>query len=344
MYIYLLIGFFYLFVSCNNENENTYTILYKKPNVIIDSLLMQMPGSIFNIKNNIIIEDALAINNFYNLYDSSGSFIRNIAAVGNSSIEFVTPTLTLLANNDVVISDMNRGNAIIYKNDTDTIYPYKSISPELLRKVPLVNINNNVFITINNFFKGDNEGELFNLYDNNILIKSFGKFPILEKINNRHDIYQGFLGYNNQNKTLVFFSYKIPYYAIYKNVHGNDFKLIKEDKYAKFNYLVNNNNNLIIKGFEKKIIRSEVALLKNYIVTLGNTEEDIKSIPAENGRDRDFNQLPRSLFIHDYDYNLLKVISLQTSIVRITSCLDSNILHLINYVNGEFKLSKVDVE
>ena len=343
-----IISLCYMLISCKSETVNNYEISYQKPIIIIDTLFMRMPGTVYYINNNLIIEDPLSKENFYNVYNSSGDFIKNIAPVGNSSTEFISPNFTLLANEDIIISDMNRGNAVIYKNGFDTMSKYNDLGSKLLKKYPLINIDNDIFLTINNSYKkkfkndkNNQDEKLFNVYKKDSLISSFGEFPIKKRIDNKFEVCQGFLGYNKNNKILVFFSYAIPYYAIYKN-NNNNFELIKEETYAKFDYTLTDNI-LRITDIEKPI-NTDIALIKDYIVTVGNTEEDLKHIPVGNGSGTDFTQLPRSLFIYDYDYNLIKVISLETPTFRVTSNINSNELHFINYIDGEFNLSKINIE
>lgn len=333
--------FFFFLLSCKGEKKTTGEISFMEPIPVVDSLFMQMPGEVYFVNNYIIIEDALGTDNFYKIYDTSGSFVKAIVSSGNSSVEFSTPSLTLLENNDIIVSDLNRGNAIIYKNGFDSLYQYKDLSPKLLKKSSLKNLHDDFFLTLNNDFNSEIE-ELFSIYNNDSLVQSFGKFPIFEKDINKYDAYQGFLGYNKINGQLIYFSYRIPYYAIYKK-NGNNFELAKENNYGKFDYSVNNGN-LKVELPDNTPIVSEVALLKDYIVTLGNTEEDLKEIPAPSGRARDFSRLPRSLFLYDYDLNLIKVISLKTSILRLTSNINSNLLYLATYIDGEFNLSKLNLE
>lgn len=337
--ILLLLLFF--IISCKSEKVTNYEISFKEPIPVIDSLFMQMPGMVYYVNDHLIIEDALASESFYRVYDSLGTFIKTFAPLGNSAVEFSTPNLTLLANNDIIVSDLNRGNAVIYKNGVDSLCQYEDLGVEFLKQHPLINIHDNVFVAINKDFKSEND-ELFSVYDRDSLVQSFGLFPIAEKINNKYDVYQGSLNFNKKNGRLVYFSSQIPYYAIYK-MNGGDFELIKGDTYAKFDYSINEGN-LKVKPADGVSLTHEVALLKDYIVTLGNTEEDLKELPAPNGRGRDFSQLPRSLFVHDYDYNLIKVLSLKTPTIRLTSNINSNLLYLVTYIDGEFNLSKVDIE
>lgn len=335
-----IILFLCLFVSCKSEKISGYKVFHQKPVVVIDSLFMQMPGMIYFVDDKIIIEDALATESFYNIYDSSGNFIKKIASLGNSSVEFSMPNFTLLSNDDIVISDLNRGNAVLYEKGVDTISQYTGLSSELLKKSSLLHICDDTFVAINNSFKREGVEGLFNVYENNTLVKSFGKFPVDEKFTNYFDMYQGSLTYNRDNKTLLFFSYKIPYYAIYK-YNDSDFELVKEEKYAKFDCLLKGDN-LVVQNVEVPPI-TEVALLKDYIVTLGNTAEDLKQIPEKSVQGRDFSQLPRSLFVYDYNYNLLRVISIDTPTLRVASNLGSNLLYFVNYVDYEFNLSKLDI-
>lgn len=330
----------FFLLSCKSESSKHYDITYKKPVTVIDTLFMQMPGLIYYVNNHLIVEDALATDSFYKIYDTTGTFLKSIAPLGNSAIEFSTPRLTLLENDDLIVFDLNRGNAIIYKIEEDSLSQYTDLSQGMLKKNPLINLDDNIFLTINKELKSDVE-ELFFIYDKDSLVQSFGKYPIKEKIKNKFNAYHGALHYNKNNERLIYFSYSIPYCAIYKR-SGNNFELLKEDTYAEYDYSIQEENLNI--ECDRSSIVYEVALLKDYIVTLGNTEDDLKKIPAPNGLGRDFNQLPRSLFIYDYDCKLIKVISLETPLLRIASNIDANLLYLATYIDGEFSLSKVEID
>lgn len=80
------------------------------------------------------------------------------------------------------------------------------------------------------------------------------------------------MSYNKINRQLIYFSYTIPYYAVYKNNDAN-FEFVHENNYGEFDYSVNNRN-LKVELPNNTPIISEVALLKDYIVTIGNAEEN----------------------------------------------------------------------
>jgi hypothetical protein len=80
-----------------------------------------------------------------------------------------------------------------------------------------------------------------------------------------------------------------------------------------------------------------MALTKDFIVTIQRDYEDDPTDESKVGRD--IGKLPQTLFVYDYDGNLLKTINYSVPIGRIAGDIKTNTIYAI-YADPDFKLGK----
>ena len=134
---------------------------------------------------------------------------------------------------------------------------------------------------------------------------------------------------------MVYANMLFPYLAVYSNKDG-EFKLLNEYK-GEEDYSITDNNLILNR---KRNGMAEMALTKDYIVTLQRDylTDDID----ESTVGRDFNKLPKSLFVYDYDTNLIKIIDFGLPILRISANQKENIVYAI-VIDSDFVLMKYEI-
>ena len=85
----------------------------------------------------------------------------------------------------------------------------------------------------------------------------------------------------------------------------------------------------------------ELALTRNYIVTL-DRDVEVEGEKPESKLLRDFSTLPHSLYVYDYDLNLLKIINTEYCILRICGDTRTDEIYAI-VVDPEFSLMKINI-
>lgn len=105
-------------------------------------------------------------------------------------------------------------------------------------------------------------------------------------------------------------SWSVNYFSCYKK-NDDNFRLIWENREE---YKYSENNNRIVFDNSRKGIY-EMALTKDFIVTL---QRDYVNDPTDESQvGRNFEKNPKTLFVYDYDGNLLKIIHYNVPIGRI---------------------------
>jgi len=168
---------------------------------------------------------------------------------------------------------------------------------------------------------------------------SFGKFPIPESLRkrDRFSYFQGNVAYNPDLKKLIYTSYRFPYMAIYTK-SGKSFKLLTEVK-GKFDYSVSSGGEFKRSRDSKEGPR-ELTLTLDYIVTVDRDLSIDQTDENEVGRDP--MKLPHTVFIYDYEGNLLKIVNLGFPVVRIAADTKNNTLYAI-VVMDDYVLVKYEL-
>jgi len=165
--------------------------------------------------------------------------------------------------------------------------------------------------------------------------EAFGKLPFSEKVEDGYSVFQGQLAYHPQRKALIYTTFSFPYIALYKKENGK-YNLSKE-------VLLTNDckvtgGNLIFDKSKKGI--GELALTKDYIVTLQRDTEADQTDERSVGRD--FNKLPHTVFLYNYDLELKRIINIGMPILRLSADPTDNLVYAIT-INPDFTIIKFKI-
>lgn len=328
-YIYLFLIYVVLLTACNSTSIEVERISLQ-PKMVYDSIETRMPGQLIMSPKYIIWTDPFSSENQVHIIDRNsckemGQFIN----IGNGPEEFVTPFYASSSNNELVVFDMNKDKVAIFSIDSicnQTKSLISTISQKTIGATRIVEVGHKDYI-------------LFNTNEKLPFLSSkgyaFGKFPFDENVSNNNNVSQGNICYNSSNNYLIYSTILFPYMAAYEK-RGDRYELIWEKK-EETDYSILDNNAIIDK---KKRGSAELALTKNYIVTL---QRDYQNDPMDESTvGRDFTKIPKTLFLYDYKSNLRKIVHLNMPIIRIASEIESDVIYAIG-LNPDFTLIKCDL-
>jgi len=164
----------------------------------------------------------------------------------------------------------------------------------------------------------------------------FGNFPISEKVINAKDIFQGTVKFNKDLNFLVYASFSTKYLSFYsfdKDIKKPTLIWEKNMVEPKFRIIANQLEweNDQEKGF------SDLCFTKDFIVVSFKEGSNIRD------KGRGTEMIPQSLYVFDYDGNLVKHLVSSVPILRLADNLESNTVFAIG-ATPEFCLAKFNID
>ena len=337
-----LILFLTLLCSCNTSEKKITRVerISKEAEIITDSIHASLPGSLIVFNDYVVWVDAFASDKFLHVVDiQTRKEVGRMGDVGQGSKEFVHPIISKSCDNCVLVSDFGTKHQAYFSIERflageDYYIPVpNSVKINPKDNFRLIEFERGQFITL------QPHSEKLLEHWNRPYFYSFGKFPIPESLrkDDRLNYFQGSIAFNPDLKKLIYTSYRFPYMAIYTK-SGKSFKLQTEVK-GKFDYSVSS-------GGELKLSRAfksgpkELTLTLDYIVTVDRDPSIDQTDDREVGRDS--MKLPYTIFIYDYEGNLLKIANLGFPILRIAADTKNNTLYAI-VVMDDYVLVKYEL-
>lgn len=330
---YYKIIFFLLLLSCSDNNSKNVDRIEVTYQIIVDSIMTRMPGILLINNDRIIMEDPFDANGFAKIYSNKGVFLGSFGVLGKGNGEFITPDIVNYTKDCIVVRDLNRDNTVIYSTQLlDTIET--KIKHTTMGVTNLAYMDDNKYITTNS----SDSGGMFKLFLDNKSIYEFGDFPYGNEFINKHSINQGRIFYNRETKQIIYSSFSIPYFAVYQ--YDGQFtkktdKLLGDVSYSK------KDKKFEIEDMTESPI-TEYTITRNYIVGIQRTKEDEANLPPKKRGENSLSRLPQTLFIYDYDLNLLKILDLHMPILRVAGDIYNDNLYMIGIKDGEYNISIVD--
>lgn len=330
---FAILSMLILNTSCNlNPKVSTISAT---PTIISNEIESAMPGELLITDQYILWCDPFNTeNNTFILDKKSETKIGKFVKKGNGPNEFNTPFTSILSyeNNSILTYEPSNKKQITFSIDK-----YKNKQEEIIdiRENDIQNITN--IISIENdilaYFSPISQ-KPFTLKGPDIDY-SFGHLPLADKISNSYSVYQGKIAYNSEKKLFIYSTFQFPYLAVYKHNEGN-MELLKETSVSN-DYSISNNE-LRFNSQDQGIF--EMALTNNYIVTV---EKENNNDTNNKNSGRDFNQLPQTIFLYNYNLELVKIINLGMPILRIASNPKEKTIYLIG-LKDDFVLAKYVIE
>ena len=323
-YIFLWLYCILTFSACNNNSSKVEHLSLTPSSIIQDSLFTQMPGALILCGDHYLVwEDPFNPEKFLHIIDiNTRREIKAIGEIGRGPKEFITPVPIKSIGNKIFTYDLNQTKQAYYSIDSLLVTKDPFI---LLPPLPIEDCLDIVQIAEGEFISTHPQNEqLFQWIHQDSTVSFFGKSPIKEKLKDYYNSRQGTLSYNPYNQKLIYSASLFPYIALYEK-EGNNFQLKWEKISSKNFYEIKNGD---IHFVEEALVPHEIILTKDYIITLQKEENAPTSTKRTTGI-RDFSQVPNTIFVYDYDFNLKKIIDMGMPILRIETKGNSNTIYAV---------------
>lgn len=340
LYIILL----FLFCSCtisNKKNSNKeIERISETPIILSDNLLSNLPGMLLVYEKEIVWLNYSSLDGFISIFDKqTGEEITSFGRIGEGPQEIFTPKITKGWNNEVIAYDLNSSKVLFYSLDTllngNKRVPKVKKMKEMKQKLRLIQVDDTSYVLFGT------EDKMPFLLLNNGNESYFGNYPIKnsDEISNKMTVFQGAISYNPYNQYLLYSVGEMSYMSLYEYVNGM-FSLKWEKHFSEVEYTITNNKMKITKTPE--YVATLLCMTKDYIVTIDRDKENESPLPPKKTKGRDFSRAPQSLFVYDYDMNLLKIVNFGLPILSVASDGLSNEVFFIG-VNPEFCIGKYSI-
>ena len=332
---------FALFISCNKNKK--YEVGYHsiKGELIYDSIYSRMPGQFFVLKDYFVWHDPFNSENIIHYIDRHTK--KEITAVGNigqGPLEFTTPALSQTYDNNILVYDRNSSKQAIFITDNIVkkrqeyfIFLEENKMNSIIRKT---NIDENTFIVLD----PQSEESMFKLlYDNSFL--NFGRF-FFENAMDKEPfyLYQGFLEYNSDKNKFVYANTRVSYISIYNYDNKDKSIILANEIIEDYEYNSISKKNLI--EDREKIGCMGLALSKDFIIL---QKRDYKSdnINEIDVNLNNFDRMPKTVFLYDYEGKLRHIVNLEMPILRIGANIKENKLYIIT-TDPEYVIMEYDID
>lgn len=332
--------FIFLFSACSNKKETKKVPRISiTPEIISEEMMTSFPGILSELENVLIWTNPLSKEYLLHLVDKkTGEEVSAFGSQGGGPDELTNAfSFTGTANNEVLVYDLNYKKCLFFPIEyllAGDNRPVKNEKwPHSYNISKITHIENNKFV-----YSGTEEKQPFILVDSeNNTETPFGAYPIKESENivNKHDYLQGVPFYNPHKKVFLYSMGDMSYMSLYQYEKGQ-FKQKWEKRFSDVKYEISNNQLNLIETPERA--PTALALTKDYIVSIERDKEDLIPHPLPTGL-RDPDQRPHTLFIYDYDMNLLKIVNLGFPIIRLAANGSTNDVYFIG-VNPEYCIGK----
>ena len=312
------------FSACKNNSSKVEHLSLTPSSIIQDTLFTQIPGALILCGDHYLVwEDPFNPKKFLHIIDiNTRREIKAIGEFGRGPKEFITPLSIKSIGNKIFTYDLNQDKQAYYSIDSLLVMKDPFI---LLPSLPIEDCLDIVQIAEGEFISTHPQNEqLFQWIHQDSTVSFFGKSPIKEKLKDYYNSRQGTLSYNPYNQKLIYSARLFPYIALYEK-EGNNFQLKWEKTSSKNFYEIKNGD---IHFIEEALVPHEIILTKDYIITL-QKEENAPSSTKRTAGIRDLSQVPNTIFVYDYDFNLKKIIDMGMPILRIETKGNSNTIYAV---------------
>lgn len=329
-YYYLLMLFF--LCSCTSEKKRNVENVNATYELLDDEIVTTMPGSLRVAGDFLVWEDPFARDYFVHVHEkATGRSVGAMGKVGEGPREFITGGINgSYIDNRFFAMDVNGKTRGFLSIDSlaqgkDPFMPLTEQEETSRPNMPEYAKNLYISRTENGeqyYFKAI-------LHDQSI---EFGNYPIPQV----KEHLGGELVYNQEREVLASACFKFPYLALYKN-NGTTFSLAWEYKSDGSEYEVRNDQII----FDRKVGGIfELCMSKDYIIAL--QRDRTKDDTDESTVGRNASKCPHTVFLYDYDGNLVKIVDLGMPVMRIAAESRDNTLYAIG-VNPDYVLVKYDL-
>lgn len=323
-----------LVVSCHNKDGNIERIDINTE-IVSDSIYSRMPGTLLKIDNYLVWQDSYNSEYFMHIIDlDEKTEIGIMGKIGQGPGEFNTPVISSTVNKNIFVFDLNSNHQAFYSIDSlnsnrNPYIQYRENDQKNITKK--IRIGEDQFITLQ-----PSEYMRFKLISENDFLEFGPPFIKGEDFENKYSINQGAIKFHPKRNKLVFASYRFPYIEIY-DIIERDISLLFSNSIPKELYT---RTGAKIKTNPSRSGCLDMTLTKDYIVTIqrdyqiDNTDESTVGM--------DFEKVPQTLFLYNYDGNIRKIVNLGIPVFKVAGDTKSNTIYAVGS-DPEFLIVKCEL-
>ena len=323
-----------MFSSCQNKDKPIERININTE-IAYDSIYSRMPGTLLKLDNYLIWQDPFSIENFIHIIDlKKGQEIGTMGTIGQGPEEFNTPVISSVGNNNIFVFDLNTTHQAFYsidslKNNKKPYIRYKDNDlKSITKKIP---IGKDQFVILQ-----PSESKRFRMVKDGNSFEFGSPFIEGKDFENKYDINQGNIELNPQKDKFVFASYLFPYIEIY-DTKKEDIPLLFSSSISPKLY---KRIGTEIKKDPSRRGCLSMTLTKEYIVTIQRDYEVDDTDESTVGMD--FNKLPQTLFLYDYNGNMKRIVNVGIPVFNLIGDIKRNTVYVMG-VDPEFVIIKCEL-
>lgn len=329
-FYYLLLLFF--LSGCTSKKEQNVEYVSATYELLNDEIVTTMPGTLRVAGDFLVWENPFARDYFVHVHEKmTGRSVGTMGKVGEGPREFITGGINgAYINNRFFAMDVNGKTRGFLSVDSlmlgkDPFIPMTE--DEKVSRPTMPEYAENLYIS-----KTENGDEHYFRALVHGQSMEFGNYPIPQV----KEHLGGGIVYNQARGVLVSACFKFPYLTLYKN-DGTTFSLVWEYKSDNNEYEVHDSQII----FDRKVGGIfELCISKDYIIAL--QRDRTKDDTDESTVGRNASKCPHTVFLYDYEGNLVKIIDLGIPVMRIAAEEKDNTLYAIG-VNPDFVLVKYEL-
>lgn len=327
---FLLVVPLILVITSCNSNKIEVDRISINPTVINPDLATNFPRELC-VDENYFYTPTMIADYAIGIYDIlSGEMVSGTVKIGKGPEEFITPKLKQIYNGNIFISDVNKKQLALFPLDHAVMGKYEC---QMLPKSNVENYTDVVMVDKDNLVFLQPIGNKLFQHVSDKGIAEFGEMFLDVEEREKYTFFQGEIAYHKKKKKLVYGNFFVPYISIHDFKKGSFF--ITNEK-------VELDRTLDIAGApkydkKKRGIRA-LTLTKDYIVCI---QRDYETDPTDESTvGRDFSKLCKTVFLYDFNNQLISIVDLEYPVLRIASTQDKNEFIAVIFCEDRFQVVK----
>jgi hypothetical protein len=325
-----------LLSACTHRAGNIVPVRKNLPvsAVIADSLYLSFPGQLRVTSTHILIETPFNSDGFLKVYDrETGQEAGWLGSVGGGPEEWISPSLGNVIGDKVLVFDPNLTKYVVAEAGN----MYREISEAGVMKKTDFQPGKLVFVNDRLLVAADYMETPFKLLSDGKTLPC-GQYPFAETITNTYDRFQGSLAVHSEKQFMVYGTTDNPYLSLY-HIKPGGLEQVWERQFKEPDYSVSDGKLRWGNGQPAGV--KDVTFTKDYIACLTEDKKNSENTFALSVRGREMKVPLQSVYLFDYEGNLLYQLDPDTHIIRLASGTDSNLLYAVS-ISPDFRIVTFD--
>jgi hypothetical protein len=328
-----------LLSACTHRTGEVVTVRKNIPvsAVIADSLYLSFPGELRVTSAHILLETPFNSDGFLKVYDrKTGEETDWLGKVGGGPEEWITPALGNVVGDRLMIFDLNQQKYVLA--DAGTMY--REISEAgAMKKTDIRRPAGLVFADDRLLVVADYAEMPFKLLTDGKILPC-GHYPFAETGANARDRFQGSLAVHPEKRIMAYSMIENPYLALY-HIQSGGLEPVWEKQCGEPDYSVSEGQ--LRWGARQPAGFTEVTFTRDYVACLTKEAKNSENTVTLLLRGREMKIPLQSVFLFDYDGNLLYQLEPDTHIIRLASDTGSNLLYAVS-IHPDFRIVTFDLD